>query len=236
MNMRTQATATATAASLALALLTAGCANMSETQQGTAKGAGIGAAAGAVLGALTGGSSGAAKGAVLGAGVGAVGGYVWTQRMEDQRRQMEAATQGTGIDVVKTDDNQLKINVPSDISFDVGRADIKANFAEVLDRFAQGLVANPQARVRIVGHTDSTGSDAINDPLSVNRAARTRDHLVARGVALSRVDITGMGSRSPMASNDSADGRARNRRVEIFMAEAAPASAPAPASTAAPVR
>lgn len=230
LNKRTQGTA----AVLTLALLATGCANMSETQQGTAKGAGIGAAAGAVLGAMTGGSSGAAKGAALGAGVGALGGYVWTQRMEDQRRKMEAATQGTGIDVVKTADNQLQINVPSDISFDVGRADIKANFAEVLDGFAQGLVANPQARVRIVGHTDNTGSDAVNDPLSVNRAARTRDHLVARGVAVSRVDVSGMGERAPVASNDTAEGRARNRRVELFMAETAPQAAAAPA--AAPVR
>lgn len=212
---------------LAVALLVGGCANMSETQKGTAKGAGIGAAAGAVLGAMTGGSSGAAKGAAIGAGVGAIGGYVWTQRMEDQRRQMEASTQGTGIEVVKTADNQLKINVPSDISFDVGRSDIKANFAEVLDRFAQGLVANPQARVRVVGHTDSSGSDAVNDPLSVNRAIRTRDHLVARGVAVARVDVDGMGSREPIASNQTAEGRARNRRVEIFMAEAAPQAAPA---------
>lgn len=230
LNKRTQGTA----AVLTLALLATGCANMSETQQGTAKGAGIGAAAGAVLGAMTGGSSGAAKGAALGAGVGALGGYVWTQRMEDQRRKMEAATQGTGIDVVKTADNQLQINVPSDISFDVGRADIKANFAEVLDGFAQGLVANPQARVRIVGHTDNTGSDAVNDPLSVNRAARTRDHLVARGVAVSRVDVSGMGERAPVASNDTAEGRARNRRVELFMAETAPQAPAVPA--AAPVR
>lgn len=232
MKTRTQATA----AVLAMALLATGCANMNESQKGTAKGAGIGAAAGAVLGAMTGGSSGAAKGAAIGAGVGAIGGYVWTQRMEDQRKKMETATQGTGIDVVKTADNQLKINVPSDISFDVGRADIKANFATVLDGFAQGLVANPQARVRIVGHTDNTGSDAVNDPLSVNRATRTRDHLVARGVEVSRVDVTGMGERQPIASNDTVEGRARNRRVEIFMAEAAPTAALAPTSTAAPVR
>lgn len=232
MKTRTQATA----AVLAMALLATGCANMNESQKGTAKGAGIGAAAGAVLGAMTGGSSGAAKGAAIGAGVGAIGGYVWTQRMEDQRKKMETATQGTGIDVIKTADNQLKINVPSDISFDVGRADIKANFATVLDGFAQGLVANPQARVRIVGHTDNTGSDAVNDPLSVNRATRTRDHLVARGVDVSRVDVTGMGERQPIASNDTVEGRARNRRVEIFMAEAAPTAAPAPTSTAAPVR
>lgn len=225
--MNTQTHTRITVLLLAAAVLATGCANMSETQQGTAKGAGIGAAAGAVLGAMTGGGSGAAKGAAIGAGVGALGGYVWTQRMEDQRRKMESATQGTGIDVVKTEDNQLKLNVPSDISFDVGRADIKPNFAAVLDSFAQGLVANPQARVRIIGHTDNTGSDAVNDPLSVSRASHTRDHLVGRGVAAGRFEVSGMGERAPIASNDSAEGRARNRRVEIYMAEATPAAAPA---------
>jgi len=209
---------------LVAALLATGCANMSETQQGTAKGAGIGAAAGAVLGAMTGGGSGAAKGAAIGAGVGALGGYVWTQRMEDQRRKMETATQGTGIDVVKTEDNQLKLNVPSDISFDVGRADIKPNFAAVLDSFAQGLVANPQARVRIIGHTDNTGSDPLNHPVSVNPPSPPPPHPVGRGGGAGRFEVSGMGERAPIASNDSADGRARNRRVEIYMAEATPAA------------
>mgnify|MGYP001240062117 CR=1 FL=1 len=213
-----------TLAATLVAVLASGCANMSETQQGTAKGAGIGAAAGAVLGAMTGGGSGAAKGAALGAGVGALGGYVWSQRMEEQRRQMQAATQGTGIDVVKTEDNQLRINVPSDISFDVGRADIQPRFASVLDTFAHGLQSNPQTRVRIVGHTDNTGSDAINDPLSVSRASRTRDYLVVRGVTADRFDVSGMGERAPIASNDTAEGRARNRRVEMFVAESAPAA------------
>jgi outer membrane protein OmpA-like peptidoglycan-associated protein len=73
--------------------------------------------------------------------------------------------------------------------------------------------------VRIVGHTDSTGSDAINNPLSVNRAQRARDYLVARGVSSSRISIDGRGSREPVADNGTADGRARNRRIDIFLAE-----------------
>lgn len=211
-----------TLAAVVAAVVLAGCANMSEEQKsGTTKGAAIGAIAGAVLGAAADGSKGAVTGAAIGAGVGAVGGHVWSTRMEEQKRQMEASTRGTGVEVTQTADNQLKLNIPSDISFDVGRADIKPNFRSILDTFAQGLVRNPAARVSIIGHTDSTGSDAINNPLSVNRAASVRDYLTARGVPVAAIAIDGRGSREPVASNDTADGRARNRRVEIFMAEPA---------------
>ncbi len=206
---------------LAVALVAGGCANMTETERGTAQGAAIGAAAGAVLGAVTGGSKGATTGAVVGAAAGAVGGHIWSTRMEEQKRRMEQSTQGTGVEVTQTADNQLKLNIPSDISFDVGRADIKPNFRPILDTFAQGLIRNPEARVRIVGHTDSTGSDAINNPLSINRAAATRDYLVGRGAPVGAITIDGRGSREPIASNSTAEGRARNRRVEIFMAEPA---------------
>lgn len=207
---------------LAAALVLGGCANMSEEQKtGTAKGAAIGAIAGAVLGGATDGSKGAVRGAAIGAGVGAIGGHVWSTRMEEQKRQMEASTKGTGVEVTQTADNQLKLNIPSDISFDVGRADIQPNFRPILDTFAQGMVRNPEARVRIIGHTDSTGSDAINNPLSLNRAASVRDYLTARGVPVGAITIDGRGSREPVASNDTAQGRARNRRVEIFMAEPA---------------
>ncbi|MDR3214370.1 MAG: OmpA family protein, partial [Azoarcus sp.] len=78
----------------------------------------------------------------------------------------------------------------------------------------------PVTYVTIIGHTDSTGSDAINNPLSVNRAAATRDYLTARGVAMGRIAIDGRGSREPVARNASTSGRAMNRRVEIYVAEA----------------
>lgn len=210
------------AAAVAAAVALAGCANMSEEQKsGTTRGAMIGAAAGAVLGAMSDGSQGAVRGAAIGAGAGALGGYAWSSRMEQQKREMEAATRGTGVEVTQTADNRLKLEIPSDISFDVGRADIKPNFRVVLDTFASGLNRNPAARVTIIGHTDSTGSDAINNPLSVNRAAAVRDYLTTRGVAAGRIAIDGRGAREPVASNDTADGRARNRRVEIFVAEQA---------------
>ena len=128
-------------AALAIATLS-GCADMSENQQGAAKGAGIGAVAGALLGAATGGSRGAAQGAVLGGAVGAGGGYLWSKKMQDQKVAMERATAGTGVAVSQTADNRLKLDIPSDVSFDVGRAAIKPNFVPVLNHFATSLNQN----------------------------------------------------------------------------------------------
>ena len=204
-------------AASAAVLLATGCANMDDTQRRTATGAGVGALAGAVIGSATGGSAG--TGAVVGAGVGALGTYIWSQNMERQKREMEQATQGTGVAVTQTADNQLMLNIPSDISFAVGRSDIQSNFAPVLDQFAQSLRNNPATEVRIVGHTDSSGSDAVNNPLSVDRAASTRSYLASRGVDSRRITIDGMGERYPIDTNDTAEGRARNRRVEIFVGE-----------------
>jgi outer membrane protein OmpA-like peptidoglycan-associated protein len=208
-----------TVAALAATLALAGCANMSEREQGTAKGAGIGAAAGGVLGAVTGNSNSAAKGAVIGGIAGAIGGNLWSKKMEDKRRAMEQATQGTGVDVTRTADNQLKLNVPSDISFDTGRADIKPELRSVLDSFANGLRDDPTTRIRIIGHTDSTGSDAINDPLSLSRARSVKNYLADRGIADSRIEAIGRGEHEPIADNSSDAGRAKNRRVEILLRE-----------------
>lgn len=201
----------------AVVILATGCAEMSDTQRRTATGAGVGALAGAVLSSATGGRAG--TGAVVGAGVGALGTYIWSQNMERQKREMEQATQGTGIAVTQTQDNQLKLDIPSDISFAVGRSDIQSNFAPVLDRFAEGLRNNPNTDVRIIGHTDNTGSDAINNPLSLDRAASTRNYLTGRGIDGRRISIEGMGERQPIATNETADGRSRNRRVEIYVGE-----------------
>lgn len=205
-------------AALAAAALLAGCATeMSERQKGTATGAAIGAVVGGVLSSATGGKAG--TGAVVGGAVGAVAGNLWSKRMEEKRAAMEKATQGTGIGVERTAQNELKVNVPSDFSFDVGRSAIKPEMRPVLDQFAQGL--DPAMRVRIVGHTDSTGSDAINDPLSVQRATSVRNYLSNRGVDPARTEVQGRGSREPVADNTTEAGRAMNRRVEIFLSEPA---------------
>lgn len=210
--------------SVALALSLGGCASMTEKQKTVAKGAGIGAAGGAVVGAVAGGGKGAVIGAAVGAGAGAIAGNVWSNKMEKQKQEMEKATEGTGVQVTQTPDNRLKLEVPSDVSFATGKADIAPNFRPILDKFAQGLVENPAATVTIIGHTDSTGTDAINDPLSLQRAANTRAYLSSRGVATNRVQIDGRGSHEPIAANDTEANRAKNRRVEIFVAEPAPAA------------
>lgn len=198
-----------------------GCADMSETQRTTGTGAAIGALAGAVVGGATHGGRGAATGAVLGGALGAGGGYLWSRHMQEQKAAMEQATQGTGVKVSQTADNQLKLDIPSDISFDSGSYVIKPNLRPILDRFATTLNQNPVTTVRIIGHTDNTGSDAVNGPLSVNRASAARDYLVERGGAMNRISIDGRGAREPVADNGTAAGRAHNRRVEIFVAEAA---------------
>jgi len=132
---------------------------------------------------------------------------------------MDTAPAGKGTVVTQTADNQLKLSIPNDISFDTGRHDIKPNLRPILDQFAQGLSQQTSMEVKIVGHTDNTGSDAVNNPLSVNRAQSARDYLVARGVSSQRISIDGRGSREPIADNATEAGRARNRRIDIYLAE-----------------
>ena len=215
---------------LLLAVTLTGCANMNDTQRGTATGTGLGAAAGAAIGAIAGGGKGAAIGAAAGAAAGAGGGYLWSKRMQDQKQVMEQATAGTGVAVTQTADNQLKLEIPSDVSFDTGKADIRTGMRPVLDRFSQTLAANPTTTVQIIGHTDSTGTDAVNNPLSVSRASTVRDYLTSRGVSMNRIAIDGRGAREPVADNGTLAGRGVNRRVEIFVAD----TGSVPAVSAAP--
>jgi outer membrane protein OmpA-like peptidoglycan-associated protein len=215
MQISTSKTGQAVALLMATSFALGGCANMSEREQGTAKGAGVGAVAGAAIGSVTGGSAG--RGALIGSALGAVAGNLWSKRMEDKREAMAQAAQGTAVQVDRTADNQLKVNVPSDVSFDTGRADIKPEMRGVLDALSRNVDSTTQ--VTVVGHTDSTGSDAINGPLSLSRADAVRDYLSSRGVDASRIVVQGRGAHEPVASNDTDTGRAQNRRVEIFLAE-----------------
>jgi outer membrane protein OmpA-like peptidoglycan-associated protein len=203
----------------AAALLATGCAdmqmpNMSPTARNTAIGAGVGGVAGAAIGRD-------AKGAAIGAGLGALGGYVWSQHMEQKKQAMQRATMGSGVGVVQTADNQLKLDVPSDISFETGRADINPRLRPILDQFATGLSGQANTEVRIMGHTDNTGSDQLNDRLSLERAQSVRSYLVGRGVRGDAVQVMGRGEREPVADNSTEAGRAKNRRVEIFLGERA---------------
>lgn len=218
--MHKKSLAVALSASL-VALSLGGCANMSESQKSTASGAGIGAAAGAVIGALTaGGNTGksAATGAVAGAAVGALGGYLWNQHLEKQKQDLQAASAGTGVQVTQTQDNRLKMNVPADAGFATGSAQLNPRMYAILESLATGLNQNPAETVQVFGFTDSTGTDAINYPLSENRALTVKNFLVSRGVAAQRISTQGLGPQNPVASNATAEGRAANRRVEIYVA------------------
>lgn len=211
--MKKTTTTVITLALMSSVVLT-GCETMTTQQKGVGGGAAIGAIAGQVIGRDS-------KSTAIGAALGALGGYVWSRQMEDKKRQMEAATAGTGTQVSQTADNQLKLSIPNDISFASDKSDIQPRLKPILDQFAQGVNQQASMEVKIVGHTDNTGSDAINNPLSVRRAESARDYLVSRGVATSRISTEGRGSREPIADNATEAGRARNRRIDIYLAERA---------------
>jgi outer membrane protein OmpA-like peptidoglycan-associated protein len=206
---------------LAAAAALASCADtgapMSDTTKSTLIGTGIGALAGAAIGGNT-------TGAVIGGAVGAAGGYGWSKYMENKKAEMQRATAGSGVAVVQTPDNQLKLEVPSDISFAVGRADINPRLRPILDQFASGLGGQANTEVRIIGHTDNTGSDTLNDRLSLERAQSVKNYLMDRGVRADSIQVAGRGEREPVADNSTEAGRARNRRVEIFLGERASVS------------
>jgi len=145
----------------------------------------------------------------------------WTARLAALKTDLETSTKGTGAVIEQTADNQLHVVIPNELSFDSGRANVKRNLAQVLDKVAEGLKSATAASVRVVGHTDNTGSEEGNERLSVSRADSVRNHLVSRGVSTTAITTDGRGSREPLADNGTVAGRAQNRRVEIFVAEKA---------------
>jgi len=145
----------------------------------------------------------------------------WTARLDALKAELESSTKGTGVVISQTADNQLHVVIPNELSFDTGRANVKRNLAQVLDKVAEGLKSATTASLRVVGHTDSTGSEEGNERLSVSRADSVRNHLVGRGVSTTAITTDGRGSREPVADNGTVAGRAQNRRVELFVAEKA---------------
>ena len=148
-------------------------------------------------------------------------GNTWSTRMEEQLITMQQATYGTDIRVARTRSNLLKLLAPGDSSFHSGRAQLSPRFAETLDRLATNLNRNPNTTIGIVGHTDMLGSDDDNLRLSRQRARNVGKHLIRRGVSPNRIVVEGRGAHKPIASNVTPEGRAQNRRVEIFVAELA---------------
>jgi outer membrane protein OmpA-like peptidoglycan-associated protein len=179
------------------------------------------AATGAIIGAITGAAAGTAAGgddrrnAVIGAGVGALAGGAVGGYMDRQEARMREEMAGTGVEVVRVAEDQIKLVMPSDITFDYNQANLKAGFAPVLADVARALVAQPATTIDVIGHADATGSDAYNQALSERRATTVTSYLASNGVQSVRMAAFGMGETQPVATNASEDGRARNRRVEI---------------------
>ena len=178
----------------------------------TAWGTGIGTAVGAGIGALVGGE----KGALIGAGIGALSGAGTGGYMDYQASLLRKELVGTGVQV-KEVNGQVYLIMPGNITFDTNEAYIKQSFQPVIVSIAKVLKEYNKTFIQVNGYTDSTGSDAINNPLSVKRANAVADFLKFQGVAANRIIANGYGSANPIASNATASGKKQNRRVEIVL-------------------
>ena len=200
------------AASVALA----GCAATEDfttnpDKQKTRQGAAIGAAGGAVVGLLI---DGGWKGALIGAGVGALAGGAVGNYQDKQEAKLRQQMAGSGVEVVRKGDN-ITLGMPGNVTFALNSAQLNPEFDSVLDKVASTLVEYNQTMIQIAGHTDSTGSHEYNMKLSEQRAMSVKNYLAGRGVPAKRMVTVGAGPDYPVASNDTPEGRAENRRVEI---------------------
>lgn len=183
------------------------------------KGGGIGAGAGAGVGAGVGSIIGGGKGAAWGAGIGAVlggtAGAIIGNKMDKQKEELEKI-EGAQVESVN-EGEAIKVTFESGILFATNSSTLNAASRTSLDKFATSLKNNPDTEVKIYGHTDSTGSDAINNPLSQRRAEAVYNYLLQKGISGTRIDSKGFGSTQPIADNSTVAGRSQNRRVEVFI-------------------
>jgi outer membrane protein OmpA-like peptidoglycan-associated protein len=204
-----------------LAVFTAGCASYTgqtsdpNDPNRTKRGALIGAAIGAAAGLLSGDDAVERRQrAMVGAGIGALAGGAVGAYQDRQEAELRRETAGTGIDVSR-DGDVIKLNLPDGVTFDFAKYDLKPQFYPALNTIASTLKEYNQTVVEVSGHTDSIGSDAANQVLSERRANSVASYLIGQGVQRERFEIVGMGERYPVASNDTEQGRALTRRVEI---------------------
>ncbi|WAT17260.1 OmpA family protein [Aurantiacibacter sp. MUD11] len=204
-----------TTAALALVGTTSACVTDPNTGERHISRTAIGGIGGAGLGYLLGGLVGGKTARIVGAGIGAAaGGYVG-YRMDEQIRELEEVTAGTGVDVSETPGGDgILLNFP-DVTFAVNSTTISPQMRTTLDGVAQSMIDYPNSLIDVMGHTDSTGSEQYNLDLSRRRAESVANYLVSRGVARARIETIGYGEQYPIADNSTESGRAQNRRVEI---------------------
>ncbi|MBB5711355.1 OmpA family protein [Sphingomonas xinjiangensis] len=204
-------------AGLAAATLTSACVTDPVTGErrvsSAAIGGGVGAVGGYLLGDLVGGRRDRTE-KILGAGIGALAGAGIGAYMDRQEQELRRRTAGTDVQVIRQGDD-LVLSMPSGITFATNQASVQPQFRPTLDQVADVLREYRQTYVDVYGHTDSTGSDAYNLSLSEQRATAVADYLVGRGVETARLATRGFGETQPIASNETEDGKAANRRVEI---------------------
>ncbi|GHT61488.1 membrane protein [Bacteroidia bacterium] len=199
---------------ISIVILFGGC-NASNTAKGGAIGGGGGAAVGAGIGALLGGGKGAAWGAGIGAIVGGAAGTLIGNKMDKQKKELEAIKDAQ---VESVNDGQaIKVTFDSGILYATNSSTLNQASKNSLIQFANSLKSNPDTNVHIYGHTDSTGSDKINIPLSNERANSVDNFLVSQGISSARMTAEGLGSSQPVADNATTAGRQQNRRVEIYI-------------------
>ncbi len=207
----------ATVAALAAVTVTAACTTDPQTGERRISKAAIGGIGGALGGYLLGDLVGGRRDRtekIMGAGIGALAGAGVGYYMDEQERKLRQQTAGTDVQVIRQGD-ELILNMPSGVTFDTNSYTVKPEFRGTLDQVASTLREYSKTFVDVYGHTDSTGNDTINVPLSQNRARAVADYLTMRGVQSARVGTQGFAATRPIASNDTPEGRQANRRVEI---------------------
>ena len=203
----------------ALALLgTSACVTDPNTGEQKVSRTGIGAAVGGTLGYLLGGAIGGDTARIIGAGIGGRAGAVVGQQFDDQIKELDEQTAGSGVDVEEVGDGDaILVRLPDRVTFASGSARINPSFYQTLDTVAQSLITYPNSLIDVYGFTDTTGGDALNQRLSEDRAKTVADYLVAKGVARTRIETRGFGEQSSYLRVQTGDGVAEplNRRVEI---------------------
>lgn len=201
-------------------LLSTGCSSWTNTGKGAAIGGGGGAALGAGLGALIGGGKGAAIGTAIGAAVGTGAGVLIGKKMDKQQAELQAELAKQAEVKQVTDENGLQaiqVTFNGGILFPTNGTTLSANARTDLSKFAASLINNPGTNVQIYGYTDDTGTLAVNERVATGRADAVRNYLLNSGVAATRLSAEGLPMQDYIASNSTAEGRAQNRRVEVYI-------------------
>ena len=180
-----------------------------------------GAAIGAITGAIVGNQSSSKNGKYVGAVVGALTGAAVGNYMDKQQRELEerlAAERREGkVTLTRLDEETIRLDVSSEVSFAINSADLQRNFRDSLNTMADVIGDYDKTAVHVIGHTDSTGTDSYNQQLSEKRATAVTRYLTRTGVDRERMRFSGRGETKPIANNDTSSGRSRNRRVEIYL-------------------